>query len=171
MTFSGGDRVEIGAASRSSVYYDDAVCHTHIPISSPLNLTWGNSSAISTTLRRWHLRLSHRIEDIESHVPLARSGAQIKNLDLALQRTPTQMVPNGTNVVAVQKSFKQFVLDIHSLYTSHSKDGDVTRKDWVSMWNKEECWSECGNGGMGLNRGKRTFCSCPSTGNGYDGPP
>ena len=50
-----GDRSCIGIFKRAAM-----LCRPmpNTPISSPLNLTWGNSSAISTTLRRWHLRLA-----------------------------------------------------------------------------------------------------------------
>lgn len=76
------------------------------------------------------------------HVPPARSGAQIKNLDPALQWTPSQMVPDGTNVVAIQKFFKQIVLVIHSLYTSHPIYGNVIRKDCVSTWSRRRSGAE-----------------------------
>ena len=44
----GGDRSYIGISKHATMRY--ATLDT--PISSPLNFTWGNSAAISTTLRR-----------------------------------------------------------------------------------------------------------------------
>ena len=157
--------MEIGAASRSSIRCGNAVRHiSHTYIES-----------IEFDVRKFFCHLDHPAKmasainprkDIGRHVPLSGCGAQIKNLDLALPWTPSQLVPDRTNVVAIQKSFEQFVLGIHTLYVSHPIYGDVIRKDWVSVWAAEESWSECGTGGLGLNRRKHTFCSCPSIGNG-----
>ena len=53
------------------------------------------------------------------------------------------MVPYGTNVVAIQKSFKQIVLDIHSLYTSHPTGVNVGYVDQGGVL--EQVW-EWGTG-------------------------
>ena len=60
-----------------------------------------------------------RCKRLNGHVPFACSGAQIKNFDLALRRTPSQNVSDRTDVVVTQKFFEQIVLKIHSLYASH----------------------------------------------------
>lgn len=56
--------------------------------------------------------------DARNHIPFARSGAEIKNFDLALWRALSQQVPNESDYVATHKLSKQVVLDIHSLYAS-----------------------------------------------------
>lgn len=109
--------------------------------------------------------ISPQNEDGGRHVPFARSGAQIEDPNLALRRAPSQNVPERTNIVAIQKLFKQIVLDIHSLYARHPIYGNVVRKNRMSTLVKES-WNKRGSGGLGLNRKTRTLCSCPSTGNG-----
>lgn len=54
----------------------------------------------------------------ENHIPFARSGAEIKNSDLALWRALSQQILDGSKYVATHELFQQIVLVIHSLYAS-----------------------------------------------------
>jgi hypothetical protein len=89
-----------------SACYDGVVSHAAHTYIKPIEFDVGEFFCHFYHPAKMPSAISQQNEDARCHVPLARSCAQIKNFDLALQWTPSQKVPDRLNVVATQKFFK-----------------------------------------------------------------